>query len=202
MRKIIGLSCRKCESSFKSSHYHFRYLSLDHHAICITPRLKGHIFSMKHCDLFTIVEHDIPGPNEGHEKTDKLRTFVIPKYLIEPGSSSEHPWRIKIFVIFLSRDWVYVLINFLGLARMHFVSKDLSWTSQNLAVGSYVNLWWYCEIEMFVITLVQYWDHLSRVDQTGPWNIPSQWCLAILEEHKQWMLQVKTLRKAYNNSYN
>jgi hypothetical protein len=94
---------------------------------------------MKPCDFFAIVKHDIPGPNEDFEKAEKIRTFVIPEHLIEPGSSSGRPRRIKIFAAFLSKDWVYVLTDFSGLARMHFVSKDLPWTSQDLAVGSHVS---------------------------------------------------------------
>jgi hypothetical protein len=90
-------------------------------------------------DFFAIISQDCPGPNKDAIKADQIRTFLIPKRLIIPNSSSTCPRTIKIFAAFISEKWVYVLSDFSGLVRMHVRSKQSPWTKEDLIPGSIVS---------------------------------------------------------------
>lgn len=93
---------------------------------------------MKLLDFLEIIANDTPGPNNDPEKAEQIRTFIIPDRFIVSGSSKTRPRTIKIFVAFISPEWVYVVSDFSGLVKMHIRSKDTPWTREDLVVGSEV----------------------------------------------------------------
>jgi len=109
------------------------------HAVCISLGLEAHVFGMTHKDFFDIIMNDTAGPNKDVAKAEKIRTFLIPDRLIVPGSSSTQPRTVKIFGAFISSDWVHLLSDFTGLARMFVKSKRIPWTCDDLVPGSKVS---------------------------------------------------------------
>jgi len=93
---------------------------------------------MRPSDFYEIIKKDVAGPNPDATKAEKIRTFLIPERLIVPGSSSNRPRCVKIFAAFISAEWVYVLSDFTGLARMFVKSKKTPWTSDDLSPGTTV----------------------------------------------------------------
>jgi hypothetical protein len=92
---------------------------------------------MRPSDFYEIIKNDVAGPNPDPTKAEKIRTFLIPKRLIVPGSSNT-PRHIKILAAFISAEWVHVLSDFTGLARMSVKSKQTPWTSDDLSPGTTV----------------------------------------------------------------
>lgn len=74
---------------------------------------------MKTSDFLEIIPNDVAGPNNDPKKAEQIRTFLIPEKFIVPGSSDRRPRTVKIFVAFISLEWVYVMSDFSGLVRMH-----------------------------------------------------------------------------------
>lgn len=107
-------------------------------AACISLGLEGHIVGMRTADFQDIIAGEVDGPNEDPEKAAKIRTFLLPDRFVTKGSSTS-PRHVKIFAAWISSEWVWALLDFSGLVRIHVKSKSRAWTEADLAVGSPVS---------------------------------------------------------------
>lgn len=107
----------------------------------ISFSLKAHLLTMPPETFWKIIKNDIPGPNPDVDKANTMRTFIIPEEFTVKGSANTEgaPHTIRILAAFMSEEYVTVLCDFSGLARMHVESKSVSWKREDLRVRS--NVW-------------------------------------------------------------
>jgi hypothetical protein len=115
------------------------YNALLQHAVCISLGLEAHVFGMTPSDFYDITSQHIAGSNPDVQKAEVMRTVLIPDRMIVPGSSPHYPRTIRILAAFISAEWVYVVSDFSGLARLHVRSKAIPWSEGDLLPGSDVN---------------------------------------------------------------
>jgi hypothetical protein len=80
----------------------------------------------------------IPGPNSDRRKAELLRTFTIPNEFSEDNSSPSNR-TVNIFAAWISKDYVWVLVDFARLVRLHVISRDQVWTKADLDPASFVS---------------------------------------------------------------
>lgn len=106
--------------------------------------LEGTIIKMLLSDYLEIIARDCPGPNKDKLKALRLRCFVTPERMIEPGTSPKLLRMINIFLaIILEDNTVFAVVDFSRLVRMRFISKARHWNQADFVVGSEVrhSLW-------------------------------------------------------------
>lgn len=79
--------------------------------------LEGTVTGMTRHDYDEITAQMVPGT------TETMHSFVIPQRLITPGSSKSKR-TINILAAFVSPKWVWVIHDFMRLARIHVISRD------------------------------------------------------------------------------
>ncbi|PPR02049.1 hypothetical protein CVT26_008727 [Gymnopilus dilepis] len=157
-------------------------------AACISLGLEGHIVGMRTADFQDIIAGEVDGPNEDPEKAAKIRTFLLPDRFVTKGSSTS-PRHVKIFAAWISSEWVWALLDFSGLVRIHVKSKSRAWTEADLAVGS------------------PEWKNLFKTFNGSPdWILEKdcaikrlrKWRDAILQEYSIWKEAVAAARQRYD----
>lgn len=89
-----------------------------------------------------LLANDCPGPNKNKMKVNHLRSFQVPDYMIEPGSSPNQIRRVNMFAAFIMQKHVIVLVDFARLIRLHVISGDVMWAAEDLHLNSEVR--YYC----------------------------------------------------------
>jgi len=110
------------------------------HACLINLGLEANIIGMKPELYHEIVSEDFPGPNPDANKSESIRTFRIPKQYIVEHSSPVMPRTIKLYAVFVSPNWVWPIIDFGGLVRMHVTSRQKPWVQSDFEVGESVRV--------------------------------------------------------------
>jgi hypothetical protein len=161
--------------------------------------LEAHLRTMTPEIFWKIIECDRPGPNKDDEKAEKMRIFVIPPEFTVKGSSHTDIHRtIRILAAFISEEYVIVLCDFCGLARMHVESRGVPWTKLDFQVGTQVRNK-YSQSCQKILThwnlLFKPWNTLFRKFKGGPdWIIERElaegalktWRANVREEHDQY----------------
>jgi len=108
------------------------------HAVSISFALESHLMGMKRAIFDKLIRNCIAGPNSDRRKAELLRTFTIPDELIEDNSSPSN-CTVNIFAAWISKDYVWVLVDFARLVRLHVISRDRVWTKADLNPASSVS---------------------------------------------------------------
>ncbi|PPQ97364.1 hypothetical protein CVT26_006596 [Gymnopilus dilepis] len=157
------------------------------------PQMLGSLICRTRGKLMVLAagQKEVDGPNPDPAKAEKIRTFLLPEKFIVENSSQNRPRRVKIFCAWISSEYVWALIDFSGLVRMHIKSKPTAWTESDLAIGSpeFENLFgvfkggpdWVLETEKAI-------EHLSK------------WRVAINTEHQSWLDQVKRAKEEHRST--
>ncbi|KAG6836640.1 hypothetical protein H0H93_005577 [Arthromyces matolae] len=114
------------------------------HALLIHFGLEAHLVACSRRDYDDLVREDVPGPNEDPEKSQLLRSFVMPRRFIEPSSRhSDQPRFINIFAAFISAEKAFMIVDFSRLVRLHVISRDRPWTPSDMEPSSseWFSLW-------------------------------------------------------------
>ena len=98
--------------------------------------LEAHVLILPKTDFFKILEGDGPGPNPDKAKAKRLRSFTIPDYMIEAGSSTKVNRRINILAAVVMETQVIALVDFARLARIHIRSRNEMYQPYHLSVES------------------------------------------------------------------
>ncbi|KAG6836526.1 hypothetical protein H0H93_007135 [Arthromyces matolae] len=114
------------------------------HALLIHFGLEAHLVACSRRDYDDLVREDVPGPNEDPEKSQLLRSFVMPRRFVEPSSrNSDQPRFINIFAAFISTEKAFMIVDFSRLVRLHIISRDRPWTPSDMEPSSseWFSLW-------------------------------------------------------------
>lgn len=87
---------------------------------------------MSRQDYEEIIAQKVPGTNTDPTKT--MYSFVIPQRLIAKGSSKSKR-TINILAAFVSPWWVWVIHDFMRLARLHVISRDVPFTAADFDIN-------------------------------------------------------------------
>jgi hypothetical protein len=108
------------------------------HAIVISLGLESHVMGMSLRDFEDITANDIPGPNSNGSKANKLRSFIVPDRFRVAGSSPKEKRTVNIMAAFVCEDYVWAIVDFARLVRIHVISRSELWTAQDFFVSSLV----------------------------------------------------------------
>lgn len=78
-------------------------------------------------DYDEIIAKKVAGINGNADATKTMYSFIIPQRLITEGSSKAKR-TINILAAFVSQWWVWVVHDFMRLARLHVISRDIPFT--------------------------------------------------------------------------
>jgi hypothetical protein len=94
---------------------------------------------MKHRVFDELLHNCVPGPNSDRKKAELLRSFKIPADLIEENSSSSNR-TVNIFAAWISKEYVWVLVDFARLVRFHILSRNQIWSKDDVCPTSPVTV--------------------------------------------------------------
>lgn len=80
----------------------------------------------------------MPGPNAKKSKAELLRQFKLPEKFTEVYTSGS-PRVIRILAAFVGVEFVWLVVDFARLARLHVISGDEMWKASDFTVGSEVS---------------------------------------------------------------
>ena len=143
---------------------HFNHLQ-QKHVVPISFTLESHLMGMKLAIFDKLICNCIPGPNSDLCKAKLLQMFMIPDEIIEDSNSpSNHT--VNIFAAWISKDCVWVLVDFAHLVQLHVIKI---WTTANLNPTSSVSKK-YLVFSMHLTNILfsQFWLQLWTVFAFGP----------------------------------
>jgi hypothetical protein len=137
--------------------------------------LEAHILILPKTDFFTILQGNGPGPNPDKAKAKRLRSFTIPNYTIEEGSSTKINRKINILAAVVMETQVIALVDFARLARIHIRSRNKIYHPHNLSVESevYSFHWQQVNINHSLISMLSFGQGSGpnfQMDRTGLLN--------------------------------
>lgn len=89
-------------------------------------------------DYDEIIKQDIEGSNVDRTKASILRTFALPERFITKNSSKE-PRTVNFLGGFVSDTDVWMLVDFIRLAKMHVTSRMTEWNKIDMSTKSQVS---------------------------------------------------------------
>ena len=106
-------------------------LQYEHLAI-ISLGLEAHWIGMDIAAFQLFLAGDCPGPNKDRKKANQMRTFAVPAQFVEESSSPNTARTLTIFLAIISEDYVWALVDFARLVRIHIISRTQMWTADDL----------------------------------------------------------------------
>lgn len=128
-----------CMHTIAASFYYVTILILQcKHLATISLGLEAHWLGMDAAAFQSFLAGDCPGPNKDHKKANQMQTFSVPAQFIEDCSSPNKAQTLTIFLALISGDYVWALVDFSRLVRIHIISRAQMWTEYDLKTSSAV----------------------------------------------------------------
>lgn len=85
-------------------------------------------------DYEQIIAKKVHGPETNSDPTKTMHSFIIPQRLTAEGSSKSKR-TINILAAFVSQWWVWVIHDFMRLARLHVISRDIPFSAADFDIN-------------------------------------------------------------------
>ncbi|KAK7032696.1 hypothetical protein R3P38DRAFT_2520548 [Favolaschia claudopus] len=145
-------------------------ISAGHHAIVVHFALEGNLIPMSRAEFDEIVADSVPGNNKNKGKANRLRSFCLPSYFLDPGARvRKDDFKINILAAIVMEEDVLVITDFSRMSQIHVVSSGRILNREDMRPGS--ELW-----------TSRLW---TRFRSAPDWLVETDLALAGLDEWRQ-----------------
>ncbi|KAK7006736.1 hypothetical protein R3P38DRAFT_1700285 [Favolaschia claudopus] len=115
-------------------------ISAGHHALVCHFALEGNLLVLPRDDFEEIVASSVPGNNKNRSKANRLCSFPLPSYYLDPGARDrKDDFKINILAAVVMEEEVLIITDFSRMTQIHVVSSARMLTREDLRPGS--ELW-------------------------------------------------------------
>ncbi|KAK6977239.1 hypothetical protein R3P38DRAFT_2582166 [Favolaschia claudopus] len=115
-------------------------ISAGYHAIVVHFALEGNLIPMSRAKFEEIVADYVPGNNKNKGKANRLRSFSLPSYFLDPGARvRKDDFKINILAAIVMEEDVLVITDFSRMSQIHVVSSGRMLNREDMRPGS--ELW-------------------------------------------------------------
>lgn len=125
------------------------------HAVFVIHSLEAHWVSIPVADYAELRTREVNGPNANRRKASRMRSFrQLDKYIEHDSTDKER--LVTIHLAIVCDEFVWILLDFSRLARIHVMSRGTYWTADDLKPGTPVRSVSYCRRLLLLIVCFRF----------------------------------------------